>query len=111
MILNNLKNQISQWFSPNVQHGKKLKKSYFNSLSRHELHNVLLSVVNKETKCGGPTLEEINYLDLNAQQINRLKKALVDPEYWRYEIVSDILHSLGYYIKLEPVKFDQVNKE
>lgn len=106
-----IKKYLSDLFRPNQYHGKKLKKSYFNSLSRHELHNVLLSVVNKETKCGGSSLEEISYLDLNSYQIERLKKALSDPEYWRYEIVSDILHSLGYYIKLEPVKFAELEKE
>jgi hypothetical protein len=106
-MFNTIKKNLSNLIKPNQTHGKKLKKSYFNSMSRRELHNVLLEVVNKETGCGSLSLESIKYNNLNLSQIDRLKRALVDPEYWRYDIVSDILHNMGYYIKLEPVKIPE----
>jgi hypothetical protein len=106
-MFNTIKKNLSTLFIPNQTHGKKLKKSYFDSLSRHELHNVLLGVVNKETGCGSSSLENIKYNNLNSSQVDRLKRALSDPEYWRYDIVSDILHNMGYYIKLEPVKIPE----
>lgn len=106
-MLNTIKKNLSNLVKPNQTHGKKLKKSYFDSLSRHELHNVLLEVVNRETGCGFSSLENIKYQNLNSHQVDRLKRALANPEYWRYDIVSDILHNMGYYIKLEPIKIPE----
>lgn len=106
-MISTVKRFFSEFVTPNHSHGRKLKKSYFNSLSRHELHNVLLQVVNQETGCGTSSLQNIKYNNLNSQQVDRLKRALADPEYWRYDIVSDILHNMGYYIKLEPVKLPE----
>ena len=108
-MLKRFMDKFLNFLKPNLSHGRKLKKSYFTSLSKKELHNLLIEVVNKETECGTSSLENIKYKNLNAYQVDRLKRALSNPEYWQYDIVSDILHNMGYYIKLEPVKIPESN--